>query len=102
MSTTVPITSRWNETGTSTVTITAPAAGKLALTALEVKVDASRTITIASPLGTTIWVMTTPAAGIWEKSWGDENPLLGANEQAIVITVSGGTYQINCAGFTVG
>lgn len=88
------------ETGTSTVTIAAPGAGKHnCLTNLTVESDGNCTVTIQSPAATTLWQAGINAGGGIIADWSEENPFMGAQNQAVVVAVSGGNYTINVRGF---
>ncbi len=92
-----PINDPFSETAgyaAATVTISAPGAGKRNyLTDLAAKSDAACTLAIASPVGTTIFSVALAAGEGFEKVWARGLP--GAENAAMVITVSAGTYSIN-------
>lgn len=88
------------ETGTGTITISAPGSGKYnCLTSLDVESSGAANVVIASPSGTTIWQHGITADESIFKSWDEFVPLIGAENSALIITVSGGAYTINVRGF---
>jgi len=88
------------ETGTGTITISAPGAGRYnCLTSLDVESSGAANVVVASPSGTTIWQHGITADESVFKSWDELVPLRGAENGAVIITVSGGAYTINARGF---
>ncbi len=98
------ITGRWRDTGTATLTIAAPGAGrKNVLQSLNVIGDSSANITIQSPSGTNVWQTAFGAGGGgFDKEWGDDSGLFGAENQSMVISISAGSYMISVNGVIVG
>lgn len=88
------------ETGTATITIPAAGAGKYnCLTSLDVESDGAATVTIASPVGTTIWQHGITADESFFKEWADEVPLKGAENSIMQIAVSAGNFTANARGY---
>lgn len=90
------------ETGTSTITISAPGAGRyICLTSLDAESDnaAGSIVTIKSPATTTKWQHGILQNESFFKSWDPKNPLMGAENQAMVIAVSAGNHTINVSGY---
>lgn len=99
------ITKKWKSYDTTTVTIAAP--GKtgqyLGLSNLTVTGDQAATITVQSPSGTTIYSSQLFAGGGgFVMNWAEGRELLGAENAAMVIAVSAGTYTISVDGVTYG
>ena len=89
---------RDSQSGAS-VTFAAPGQGKYnCVAAITVFTTAEASLTITSG-GTTLFSTTLPASTGLEKVWGDHNPLIGLENQSVVIAVSAGTYTINAGGF---
>lgn len=97
------ITDRWQGTSSAaSATITAPTYGYLRLKSINVISDNACTITIQSPAGTTLWqTQLLAGGGGFDKSWTENDGILGAEKSAMVIAVSAGTYTISYTGETV-
>ena len=82
-------------TSTSQVTLAAPGQGRRwYLKDLTVLSDTSYVLTVQSPAGANKFRVTIPANMGYEKSWGEKG-LEGAENAAMVIDVSAGTFDIN-------
>ena len=82
-------------TSDSQVTLAAPGQGKKwYLQDLSVRSDAAADITVQSPAGSNKFLVETFADEGFEKSW-NGNGLAGADNDAMVIDVSAGNYNIN-------
>lgn len=86
------------QSGTSTITIAAPGAGKyICLETLTCESDADADITVVSGASTLFQCGITANAGI-DKYW-ERVPLRGLENTSVVITVSAGNKTINVVGF---
>lgn len=84
----------------SSITFAAPGSGKYnIITHLVAESDAACTIAVESPASTTLWQTKVPAGGGFEKSWNDQQGIRGAENAAVIITVSAGTYTISAGGY---
>lgn len=84
----------------ASITFAAPGAGKYnVITHITAESDAAATVAIESPASTNKWQTKIPAGGGFEKSWNDQQGIRGAENAAVVITVSAGTYTVNAGGF---
>lgn len=90
------------ESDTSDITISAPGVGRyICLTSLDAESDnaAGATVTIKSPAATTKWQHGILQNESLFKSWDKKNPLIGAENSAVVIAVSAGNFTLNVSGF---
>lgn len=93
------IQEKWQDTQATTVTISAPGAGRYnILKSINVKGSTTSDITVSSPAATAIWKTSLLGPGGFDKDWDGEGGVRGAENQALVITVSAGTYTISANG----
>lgn len=85
---------------TSPLTFAAPGQGKHnCVNAITVDSDAAANVTIESPSGTVLWRSKIQANTGIEKTWPDSDPIIGAENQALIVTCSAGTVNISAGGF---
>lgn len=89
-----------NVSTTSPLTFAAPGQGKYnCINAIAVDSDAAAMVTIESPTGTVLWRAKIQANTGIEKTWPDNDPIIGAENQALIVTCSAGTLNISAGGF---
>ena len=98
------ITGKWADTDTSTITINAPGAGRYnILKSINVIGDSACNILVQSPSGTTVWQTELQGGGGgFDTRWADDDGIYGAENQAMLVSVSAGTYKISVTGVIVG
>jgi len=91
--------SKIRQTGTSTITIAAPGAGKRnCLTHLSGETDGAATLTVKSG-STTVFQLGLTADENIDLNWPDTDPLYTNDNESMVIDISAGNQTLNCIGF---
>lgn len=98
------ITGRWQDSqDAASITVAAPGAGrKNVLHSVTITNSANANVLVQSPSGTTIWRSKTFGSGGFAKDWDSDSGVFGAENAALIISVSAGTYQISASGVIVG
>ena len=89
------------ETGTATITLAAPGAGRYnCITSVTVESDTAGDLTISNLKGGYTFTAAVSAGGGFTKEWVEPNMLIGTENTAVAIAMSGGgNYNICVRGF---